>query len=464
MPVKTLGALLLPVVLGISLAAGETTTTSQKVVAFTNATVIDATGSEAQPGRTVLIRGDRIIALGPTEKIDLPKEAEIIDATGKFLIPGLWDMHMHLSYTTDLAFPLLIANGVTGIRDMGGDLEQIDAWRKQIESGERLGPHILRAGPVLDGPRPEEGKFRLTIKTPDEGREAVRSLKKRGVDFIKVYHFLSRDSYLAIVDEAKKQSLSVAGHIPNGIDPAEASDAGHASAEHVTVMLQALITSTDKRGKTPKQLTAEAFDALMGEKGAAIYQRFVKNGTWHTPTLVVQKSFLMRNELATKEDARRDYIAASTKEDWEKNNPVLKDLTAETIAERKAAFPKFVVIVGQMQRAGVRMLAGTDPPTRDVFPGFTLHDELGLLVEAGLTPMQALQAATRNAAQCLGLLDSLGTIEVGKIADLVLLEANPLANISNTQKIGAVVLRGKLLPKASLTAMLEAAKAEAGRK
>jgi imidazolonepropionase-like amidohydrolase len=194
---------------------------------------------------------------------------------------------------------------------------------------------------------------------------------------------------------------------------------------------------------------------LAGEEGTALFQAMAKAGTWHTPTLVVAQSFLLRSEMAAKPDERRKYVAPITKEHWEKNNPVPQNVSAEDMAERKKALGKMIDIVGAMRRAGVSILAGTDPPTRDVFPGFSLHDELGLLVKAGLSPLEAIQAATLNAAKCLGLTDSYGTIEKGKVADLVLLEADPLAAITNTQKIAAVVVAGKLLPKAALREMLE---------
>ena len=424
------------------------------VLALTNVTIVDTTGK--QPGRraTVIVRGDRITEIGEPDKVPMPAGAQAVDGNGKYLMPGLWDMHMHLSYVTEHALALLIANGVTGVCDMGGDFEQIDRWRDEIKTGARIGPRIVRSGPVVDGPRTEEGKFRLTVNNPAEGREAVASLKKRGAHFIKVYHFLSRDSYFAIADEAKKLGIPFAGHIPNGVAPQEAAEAGQRSLEHTTLLLQSLMALEKKDGRTSKQLTAAAFDALEGGKGAALSASMVKNGTWHTPTLVLSQSFLLRSELAAKPDDRRKYIAPLTKEHWEKNNPVPVNVSPEAMAERKKALQRMFEVVGRMQRAGVSMLAGTDPPTRDVFPGFSLHDELGLLVKAGLTTLEALQAATLNAAKCLALSDSHGTVEKGKVGDLVLLEADPLADIANTRRITAVIVGGKILPKTTLEEML----------
>lgn len=433
-------------------------------LAFTHVTLIDMTGAPPRRDMTVVINGDRIVEVGEAATARVPKGAQVVNAAGKFLIPGLWDMHMHLSSLTELALPALVANGVTGVRDMGGDFNQTKRWRREIAEGARPGPRVVMAGPILDGPRDEEAQYRLTVATPAEGRQAVGSLRQRGADFVKVYHFLPRDVYFAIADEAKRQGVTFAGHVPNVVSAAEASDAGQRSVEHVTVLLQNYVALADKRGRTAKELTEAALAAYGGDEGRALFQRFANNGTWHTPTLVLARSFLLRAELAARADPRRRYVAARAKEHWEKFNPVPRNLSAEELAERKSALQKILGIVGLMSREGVPLLAGTDPPTRDVFPGFSLHDELRLLVEAGLTPLEALRAATYNPAKYLGLLDSLGTVEKGKLADLVLLEADPLANIANTQRIAAVVVNGKYLSKATLRKMLADVEAAAGKK
>jgi imidazolonepropionase-like amidohydrolase len=422
--------------------------------ALTNATVVGIAGNTQSHPATVLIRGDRIVDVVEPGAAHIPGGTQTIDATGKFLIPGLWDMHMHLSYVTEQSFPLLIANGVTGVCDMGGDLDRINRWREEIRNGTRLGPRIVRAGPALDGPRAEEGKYRIILNDDVAGREAVRFLKHLGVDFIKVYHFLRRDAYFAIADEAKKQGLSFAGHIPNGVSPQEAVEAGQRSLEHTTVLLQSLIALEKKDGRTQKELTDEAFDKLLGEQGTALYQAMVQHKTWHTPTLVLARSFLLRSELAAKPDERRKYVAPSVKEYWDKNNPVPQNVPEQVMAERRQALQKMFDVVRAMHKAGVEMLAGTDPPTRDIFPGFSLHDELGLLVESGFTPREALATATVNAAKCLGFSDSQGAIEKGNVADLVVLDADPLADIEHVRKISGVAVAGKYFAKPALDEML----------
>jgi imidazolonepropionase-like amidohydrolase len=426
-------------------------------LAITNVTVVDTTGAQPSRRATVLMTGGLITAIGAPQETHVPEGVISVDGTGKFLIPGLVDMHTHLSYLTERAFPVFLANGVTAVCDMGGDLEEIDRWRDEITKRARLGPRIVRAGPVLDGPRTEEGKYRVTVNNPEEGRRAVQDLKKRGVDFIKVYHFLSRDSYFAIADEAKKQGIPFAGHIPNGVSAGEASEAGQRSLEHTTVLLQSTIALQKKENRTSKELTAQAFDVLLGPQGAEWFKTMAKNGTWHTPTLVLARSFLLRSELAGAADERRKYVAAVTKEHWEKNNPVPQNVSATDMAERKQALQRMFEVVRAMRKAGVQVLAGTDPPTRDIFPGFSLHDELGLLVEAGLSPLEALQSATLNAARCLGMSDRFGTVEKGKVSDLVLLDADPLVDISNTKTIAAVVAGENFFARPALDELLRKA-------
>jgi imidazolonepropionase-like amidohydrolase len=212
-----------------------------KPIVFTHVTVIDATGAPAKFDMTVVISGERIVALGKTGKFRIPADAQTIDATGKFLIPGLWDMHAHLSYYGEAALPLLIANGVTGVRDMGGDLNQIDDWRKDITEGKRVGPHIVRCGPFVDGPKKMDA-FRTSITdvvtNEAEARNIVRSFKQHGVDFIKTHSRISRDAYFALADEARKQKLPFAGHLPPGVTAAEASDAGVKSIEHIESLME----------------------------------------------------------------------------------------------------------------------------------------------------------------------------------------------------------------------------------
>jgi hypothetical protein len=436
---------------------------SERPIVLTHITVIDMTGAPPQSEMTVIIVGNRIKAIGRSGKIRVPKRARIIDAAGKYLVPGFWDMHVHLSFATELAMPALIANGVTGVRDMGGDLDQIDEWRRKITGGELLGPRIVRAGLIVDGQKPD-APFRLAVSNAAEARQAVISLKRRGADFIKIHNAVPREAYFALAEESRRQKIFFAGHIPKEITPAEASDAGQRSIEHTESLFDNILF-TASRQQNIKDALNQAFAAYGDEQAAALFQRFRQNGTWFDPVLVTYRSFAYRTDFAKSPDPRTRYVAASTKRLWDKYQPVNKDVPAETIALRKSAYQRFLELAGLMRREKVNILAGTDAGgIRDVFPGFSLHDELELLVQSGFTPMEAIQAATINPAKFLGLENSLGTVEKEKLADLVLLEANPLENIANTKKIFAVIINGRHLSNEMLQRMLTDVKSVANKK
>jgi len=421
---------------------------------FSRVTVIDATGRPSLPDMTVIISGNRIVALGSTGRVRVPRDAHVIDGRGKFLIPGLWDMHVHLSFATELALPALVANGVTGVRDMGGDLDRIDEWRRRIAGGDLLGPRIVRAGLIVDGQKPD-APFRLTATSAREARQAVIRLKQRGVDFIKIHNAVPREAYFALAAEARAQNIPFVGHIPKEVTPSEASDAGQRSIEHTESLLDNILFSLSQRGQSARDALDQAFAQYRDDRAATLFQRFHRNKTWYDPVLVTYRSFAFRTDFAANPDPRNRYVAASTRRGWDKYQPIPQNLSTETIALRKSVFQRFLGLVGLMRRGQVNILAGTDAGgIRDVFPGFSLHDELELLVQAGLTPAEALQTATRNPADFLGVSDSVGTIERGKFADLVLLEANPLENIENTQRINAVIINGRYIPKSELQTML----------
>jgi ankyrin repeat protein len=440
----------------------------QKALVFTHVTVIDATGAPAKPDMTVVIKGGRIAALGKTAKLDVPKNEHVVDATGKFLIPGLWDMHTH-PWVGKNFLALFTTNGVTGVRVMHGEL--VDHKRRQeISAGELIGPRMVIASRTVDGPDPA-GPL-IAVSNEDEGRQVVRKVKKHGADLVKVFNAIPRDAYFAIADEAKKQGIPFAGHVPYLVSAAEASDAGQRSIEHCFfVSLACSSRSEEELKKKLKEAwrTSEGTIRLCADtdyseqKGAALFARFVKNSTWVCPTLIVWHGLSFRDEEDLVNEPRLKYMPLFYKESWNpKNNVRVALATGERRADFRKVCEKNLAIVGAMGRAGVGLLAGTDTTAMAYcFPGFGLHDELALFVQAGLSPMQAIQTATYNPAKCLGKLDSMGTVEQGKIADLVLLEANPLEDISNTQKIAAVVVDGKIFDRTALQKML--AQVEASR-
>lgn len=438
-----------------------------QTIAFIGVTVIDATGAAAKSDQTVVIAEGKIFAIGKTGKVKIPKGAQVIEARGKFLIPGLWDMHVH-AWNKQAFFPMFIANGVTGVRDMFGGLAQIKLWQKEIAEGKTLGPRIFAAGQIVDGPKPV-WPGSIAVKDEAEGRAAVKKVKSDGSDFVKVYSLLPRDAFFAIADEAKKQGLPFAGHVPHSVSAAEASDAGMKSIEHLERVLLGCSSNEEEIRKESDRLTTsqrkKILESYDDKKAQALFARFAKNGTWQSPTLVVLRALGNLDNESFTNDPRQKYLPVFITNSWNpKTDFRFRNMTAESYASHRAMFEKHLEIIAKMRGAGVEFLAGTDTPNPYCFPGFSLHDELALLVKAGLTPMEALQAATRNPAKYLGLLGSLGTVEKGKLADLVLLDANPLADITNTQRINSVVVNGRLVTQAEIQEMLARLQAASGRK
>jgi Amidohydrolase family len=433
--------------------------------------VLDGTGSPVLSNRTVLILNNRIASVNSGDTLQLPKSTQVVDASGKYLIPGLWDMHVHMrgsrngssqNFASQNAalLPLYLANGVTGVREMGGDLvSDVLEWRAQILAGERTGPRIVTCGPKLDGPVPE-WPGSIAITTPQEARAAVQHVKAIGGDFVKIYNGvpnIPRDAYLALLDEAKRQHMSATGHVPLTLTVAEISDAGQ-SIEHFNEYLAGCIRN---ERKLKADLLANRIDGpeyeLAVVKGYSpkvarqLFLKFVANHTWVTPTLVIAHQLAKPDRQRSSLDARRKYLTTAWLATW-------SDREEEPDALDKRRYRQALETVRLMQRVGVSLLAGSDTgaSNEDTFPGFSLQDELIYLVQAGLTPLEALQCATLNAATWLGQLGSLGTIEAGKLADLVLLDANPLQDIHNIRKVRAVVFNGRLLDRDQLDRMLAA--------
>jgi imidazolonepropionase-like amidohydrolase len=404
-------------------------------LAITHVTVIDTAKGSAQGDMTVVIGGNRIISMGGSRTVKLPRKVSVIDGRGKFLIPGLWDMHVHVfnnsgsvarAGTDNSAyfFPLLVANGVVGVRNMWSDSEDIELarrWNTEIEAGRLLGPQMIVSSQIVDGEPPVWPNARV-VRNADEAREAVRALKASGAAFIKVYWNLSRDAFFAIADESKQQRIPFEGHVPFAVTAAEASDAGQRTIEHMTGIWGACQNTEGGLAYDP-------------DRCRALADRFRRNGTWLVPTSVG-----FWRPAGVDPNARRRYARPQAAGVVDRQRPTLDQLPAP---------------FWQAMRQAGRFLAGTDiAGDRPELPGFSLHDELALFVEHGHTAVEALQAATLNVANYRGALDDSGTVEPGKRADLVLLDADPLADIRNTSKINAVILNGRPLDRMKLDQLL----------
>jgi imidazolonepropionase-like amidohydrolase len=441
----------------------------EPVLAIAHVNLIDATGSPVLADMTVVVEGKRISQIGKSDATPVPKTAKVVDGHGKYLIPGLWDMHVHeifgawLPEDEKITPVLFVANGVTGVRDMGGDLESLKKWRARIAEGKLLGPRMVISGPMLDGPVPQFPSS-APVKDAAEGRRIVDELQKNGADFIKIQSLVPRDGYFAAADEAKKDGIVFAGHVPDKVRATEASNAGQKSIEHLTGVFEGCSTVEDELMAAPRGPGRGKFLSTYDpDRAKALIALFVRNQTWQVPTLYWERGEWLIEKTSAGADPLAKYAPAVWRErTWPMfTTGIEKDWSTDPFADREKFFQAELKMVGEMNRAGVPILAGTDTAAGvRVYPGFSLHEELELLVLAGLTPMEALQAATKNAGKYLGLADT-GTIEKGKRADLVLLDSNPLADIKNTRKIQSVVLDGRYFSRADLDHLLAGVEEEA---
>ena len=451
---------------GAAILAGQ-----EAVLAITHVNLIDATGSPLQADVTVIVEGRRISQVGKSGVTPVPKAARIVNGRGKYLIPGLWDMHVHEMFgawipADEKITPVLfVANGVTGVRDMGGDLEALKKWRSRIDQGKMLGPRMVISGPMLDGPVPQFPSS-APVKDAAEGRRIVDELQKDGADFIKIQSLVPRDGYFAAAEEAKRVGIVFAGHVPDKVRATEASNAGQRSIEHLTGVFEGCSTVEDELMAAPRGPGRGKFLSTYDPARAkALIALFVKNQTWQVPTLYWERGEWLIEKTSSGLDPLAKYAPAAWRERaWPMfTTGIEKDWSTDPFPDREKFFQAELKMVGDMNKAGVPLLAGTDTAAGvRVYPGFSLHEELELLVQAGLTPMEALQAATRNAGKYLGLTDT-GTIEPEKRADLVLLDADPLLDIKNTRKIQGVVLAGHYFSRGDLDRLLAGVEEEAAK-
>jgi cytosine/adenosine deaminase-related metal-dependent hydrolase len=455
--------------IALCMTAAAQTSPPQSAIYITHVTVIDTDSGKEATDQTVSISDGKIADVAKSGNLAAPTGARIVDGRGKYLIPGLWDMHVH-GTKFDNTLPLYIANGVTGVREMFGPPDA-NKFRAELAAKHLIAPRIYLASPIVDG-KPAIVPNSIEVTTADEARRAVDDQKQRGADFIKVYSLLSRDAYFAIIDEARRQNIPVDGHVPSSVSVWEATAAKQRTIEHLFGV--ELGCSTREKDLRPKFLTANPFkdewDALLLEAWQSysedrcqrLFTELRKNGTWPVPTLVVRHSFGVLNDPQFTSDKRVRYFSGEFR-DWltGKFDARMKESTASDFAIIRQTYTAESRLTGELFRAGVPMLAGTDVGNPFCFPGFSLHDELALLVESGVSQLGALQMATLNPAVFMKATDNYGSVTPGKVADLVLLNADPLQDIHNTSKISKVFLDGREYDRPALDQILASAEKSA---
>lgn len=429
-----------------------------QTLTITHATVVDVTTGQLHPESTVVLEGKRIVSVD-SGKSHVRSGGTVVDAHGQYLIPGLWDMHTHVFFDrtagdgNDLILPMFVAFGVTGIRDMGSALDPVLAARAAVARHAQIGPRMVVAGPMLDGPTTTY-KAAIAITTPESGRAAVDMLHGRGVDFIKVQSGVPREAYFAIADEAKKDGIEFGGHVPDEIRAAEAINAGQRTFEHLIGIFEASSPDQDAylKGSYGDKQGTKTVGKLLAAYDPAREQRLITliaaKHVWQCPTLFWERGQWLVDAIDYRQDPDLAYAPRSWVDTmWPRmQKGIAASLDTDPLPVRERFVEHELGIVHRLQAAGVPFLAGTDTPAGvDVLPGISLHRELERFVTAGFTPLQALQTATINPAIFLHRTADLGTVAPGKLADLVLLEKNPLVDVRNTRSIAAVVVDGQYI-------------------
>ncbi|MBT8297288.1 MAG: amidohydrolase family protein [Maribacter sp.] len=449
------------------------------LIAITNTSIINMIDGKISEGMTLIIKKGLIATIGESNELEISSKAKIINGTGKYVIPGLWDMHAHTSseqVTRDILYPTFIANGITGIRVLSADcfepcwelqmnIDQSRQLQSEVEKSMLVGPKAILGSTFINGAKPGEVS---TVRAPgnrNDGKKLVHLLLDRGVDYIKIYDEIPREAYFGIADEANKQGLPFAGHVPVSVKASEASDAGQKSIEHCCAgSLFEECSSEEKRlreqitrliqSREPKNmysLVLELVKTYDDAKCQEVFKKFLENNTFYAPTLIATEMDNILRKDDWRDDPRLKYLPKKEYEFWIEDEIATKEvLGIQDPLIREKRFD----IVGDMNKAGVEILAGSDCGVFGVHYGSGLHDELELLVEAGLTEFEALQTATINPAKYADKSNVYGNISEGLVADLLILDKNPLDNISNTKQIYSVLSNGKYYDRQSLDNIL----------
>jgi imidazolonepropionase-like amidohydrolase len=407
---------------------------SRGVLAIVNANLIDGNGAAPVLNAVVVIENGRIKAVGPRASVTIPKNAKVFDAGGKYMLPGLWDMHAHFAQVE--WGPVYLAAGVTTVRDVGNEFDFIKSIRDAVRDGRGLGPRMLLAG-IIDGEHPTAVGI-IRADTPEQGRAAVNKYKNAGFDQIKVYSSIKPDVLKAICEEAHRLGLTVTGHIPRGMNAIQGVEAGMDQINHISYLPGVFLPAGTQMKPTvvPPPIDFNSPEALK------TIQFFKDHHTVFDPTMALYEWILHPTNVPV-----ASFEPGAAKLPAELVAPINNaGISPENAAAAQSNRAMFIKIIGVLHRAGVTIVAGTD----QAIPGHSLKRELELYVEAGFTPMEAIQAATIVPARVMKQDRDSGTVEVGKIADLVLVEGNPLENISNLRNNRFVVTNGRLFECAKL--------------
>lgn len=431
---------------------------------ISNASIVDVSSGTISEGQRVLIKDDTIVRIenGDSKKYSA---TEVLDAGGKFLMPGLWDMHVHFRGGDTLVtenknlLPLFLAYGITTVRDAGGDITpSVLEWQEQIRRGELEGPNIFTPGPKLDGDRPAwPGSIKVTNR--EEIEAALDSLESIGADYVKMYDGnLSKENFYAIIEAAENRGLKTTGHMPLTADFLKAIELGLDGAEHMYYPLTACSPKTDSLRKLGigYGMMEEIIDTYDPELAERVFTKMSENEVFVTPTLHIGKTLSEILEVDHSKDSLLDYIGSGVQKTYQGRVEGAKRAKASGSTMREKMERISAQMIKPMNDAGVKILAGSDcgPFNSYVYPGESLHGELTSMVEAGLTPQQALQTSIIYGPEFFDLEDKFGSVTKGKVADLLLLEKNPLENIEHLREIIAVVRQGKVYDKAGLKGMM----------
>ncbi|WP_210514745.1 amidohydrolase family protein [Hymenobacter terricola] len=445
-------------------------------VVINHVTVVDVESGQLRPNQVVTVSRGKIVEIEPADQ-DSYAAKQYVNGNGRYLIPGLWDMHVHFRGGDSLiaankkSLTLFLAHGITTVRDAGGDLTpSVFRWRQEMDAGLYAGPRIFTSGPKIDGP----GAYwpgSLEVETPAQISKALDSLQRLRVDYVKIYDSrISGAAYLETIRQAQRRGLKTTGHMPYSVTLGEAVKRGLDATEHLYYVFKACSGKEDSLTAlvrnslgTSKPLGLFAvlpavYDTYSPAAAARIFKLMAKHHTAAVPTLYIQKTLAELPENDHAQDTLRAYIDPKIQATYARRLASARQLSPAASAFGQKLNTKFMSLVPQMQAAGVMLLAGSDsgPFNSFIYPGASLQEELIMLVQAGLTPLQALQAATISGAKFMGVASRTGTIAPGKYADLVLLTGNPLEDIANIKKIDAVISRGKAYPAASLANLMRA--------